>query len=66
MMEYALGDGGGKLIKDSMITTIINIDGTLISQSGGKETGTNSVTFKTPLIRLLLLDKPIEYSIKFK
>jgi len=66
MMEYALGDGGGALIKESMITTSINIDGTLISQTGGKITGKNAVTFETPLIRLLLLDKPIEYSIKFK
>lgn len=66
MMEYALGDGGGKLIKESMITTTINIDGTLVSQTGGEETGKNSVTFETPLIRILLLDEPIEYSIKFK
>ncbi|MBI9106554.1 MAG: hypothetical protein JEZ04_07380 [Spirochaetales bacterium] len=66
MMEYALGDGGGKLIKESMITTIINIDGKLISQTGGRVSGKNSVTFETPLIRLLLLDKPIEYSIKFE
>ena len=64
-MEYALGDGGGDLIKDSVITTTININGTLISQKGGKVKG-NSVTFETPLIRILLLDKPIEYSIRFK
>ena len=65
MMEYALGAGGGDLIKKSMITTKINIDGTLISQKGGTANG-NSVTFETPLIRILLLDKPIEYSIRFK
>lgn len=65
MMEYALGDGGGDLIKNAMITTTININGKLISQTGGTAKG-NSVTFKTPLIRILLLDKPIEYSIRFK
>ncbi len=65
MMEYALGDGGGKLIQESTITTIINIDGKLISQTGGTAKG-NSVTFKTPLIRILMLDEPIEYSIRFK
>lgn len=65
MMEYALGDGGGELIQDSMITTTINIDGTLISQKGGKAKG-NSVVFETPLVRVLLLDKPIEYVIRFK
>ena len=66
MMEYALGDGGGKLIKDSIITTTINIEGKLISQIGGKVSGGNSVIFETPLIRLLLLDEPIEYSINFE
>ena len=66
MMEYALGDGGGQLIKKSMISTTINIDGKLISQSGGEVSGKNSVTFNTPLIRLLLLDEPIHYSIKFE
>ena len=65
MMEYALGEGGGELISNSTITTKINIDGNLISQSGGTAKG-NTVTFETPLIRLLLLDRPIEYSIRFK
>jgi len=65
MMEYALGDGGGELIRESMITTVINIDGTLISQKGGTAKG-HSVTFETPLIRILLLDQPIEYVIRFK
>ncbi len=65
MMEYALGDGGGDLIRNSIITTTINIKGKLISQKGGTAKG-NSVTFETPLIRVLLLDKPIEYSIRFK
>ncbi|MDC7226590.1 MAG: hypothetical protein PQJ61_07475 [Spirochaetales bacterium] len=65
MMEYALGEGGGELISNSMITTVINIDGTLISQTGGTANG-NSVTFETPLIRVLMLDQPIEYSITFK
>ena len=61
----ALGDGGGDLIRNSMITTTIKIDGKLISQKGGKAKG-NSVTFETPLIRVLMLDQPIEYSIRFK
>lgn len=65
MMEYALGDGGAKLIKESIITTKINIKGSLISQRGGTISG-NAVIFRTPLIRLLMLDEPIEYSIKFK
>jgi hypothetical protein len=66
MMEYALGDGGGELIKKSMITTEITIDGNLISQKGGTVSEKNTVVFETPLIRLLLLDKPIEYSIRFR
>lgn len=65
MMEYALGDGGGEMIRKSVITTTINVDGTLISQKGGTAKG-NSVTFETPLIRILLLDEPIEYTIRFK
>jgi hypothetical protein len=37
----------------------------LVSQSGGTITP-GGVTFKVPLIRVLLLDKPLDYSLVFK
>ena len=66
MMEYALGDGGGRLIKESVIQTVIRVDGRIISQKGGRKESDSTVVFETPLIRLLLLDKPVEYSIRFR
>ncbi len=66
LIEYALGEGGSELLSKSYITTVIKVKGTIVSQKGGTKTGPDTVSFKTPLIRVLLLDKPIDYSITFK
>jgi hypothetical protein len=43
----------------------IDPEGDIISQTGGTVSG-GAVTFRIPLLRLLVLDKPLDYSVTFK
>ncbi len=65
LIELAMGEEGALALQKSFLETTIKIKGTLISQSGGTVTG-DGVVFKIPLIRILLLDKPLEYSLVFR
>jgi hypothetical protein len=65
LMDLALGDGGAESVRNAYIETKVNVRGTLVSQSGGTVTP-GGVTFSVPLIRVLLLDKPLDYSLVFK
>jgi hypothetical protein len=65
LMDLALGDGGADAVRNGYIETKVNVRGTLVSQSGGTVTP-GGVTFTIPLIRVLLLDKPLDYSLVFK
>jgi hypothetical protein len=65
LMDLALGEGGADSVSDSYIETKVTVRGTLISQTGGK-ISPGSVTFTIPLIRVLLLDKPLDYALVFK
>ncbi len=65
LMDLALGDGGADSVRNSYIETKVTVRGTLVSQTGGK-ISPGGVTFTIPLIRVLLLDKPLGYSLVFK
>ncbi|MGA2477300.1 MAG: hypothetical protein ABSG63_00955 [Spirochaetia bacterium] len=65
MIKFSLGDDGPGLLKKSFITLTIDPEGEIISQSGGTVNG-GTVVFRIPLIRLLVLDKPLDYSVSFK
>ncbi len=65
LMDLALGEGGADSVREAYIETRVNVRGTLVSQSGGMITP-GGVTFTVPLIRVLLLDKPLDYSLVFK
>jgi len=65
MIELALGEEGSEMLKASTIETRVAVKGTLVSQQGGSVSG-NTVTFRIPLLRVLLLDKPVDYSIVFR
>jgi hypothetical protein len=64
MIDLALGEGGAAALKASSIETTINIQGKLVSQTGGTATA-DGVVFRIPLIRVLLLDKPLDFSIAY-
>jgi len=65
LMELALGEGGAESVQDSYIETRVAVKGELISQSGGTVSN-NGVVYRIPLIRVLLLDQPLDYSLQFK
>lgn len=65
MMEYALGEEGPDLIKRSSVSLTIKVQGTVVSHRGG-EPVPGGVRFNIPLIRILLLDKPIDLSLDYR
>lgn len=64
MMVYVLGKSGPAALKASTIDITVTVPGGLVSQQGGVRKG-NTVQFRIPLSRLLLLAKPLDYSITF-
>lgn len=65
LMDLVLGEGGADSVRNSSIETKVTVKGTLVSQSGGT-ISPGGVTFTVPLIRVLLLDEPLDYSLVFK
>jgi len=65
MMEYAMGAEGPKAIRNASIDLTVRVEGEILSQTGGSLSGGTAV-FHFPLIRLLLLDKPIDLSVTYR
>ncbi len=66
MMKFALGEKGPDAIKASYITVTVKCEGRIISQEGGKVTHPNIVVFKIPLLKMLLLNQPLDYAVTFE
>jgi hypothetical protein len=64
MVRFSIGDDAPALLKKSFITLTLDPEGEILSQSGGEITG-GAVVFRIPLLRLLVLDKPLDYSVTF-
>ena len=65
MMQFALGDQAPAQIVDSWVEVEVAIDGTVVAQQGGELTETG-VLFRIPLLRILVLDQPLDYSVTFR
>ncbi len=65
LITLAFGEEGAEGLKKSVIQLKVNVQGTIVSQSGGRIVG-NSVIFDIPLIRVLTLNEPLRYHIIFK
>ena len=65
MVELAFGEATARGLTKSFIELKVNIEGTIIGQTGGKIQG-RSVVFKVPLIDVLLLNEPLEYTVVFR
>ena len=63
ILEYAIGAEGIEGLKKSYIILKVNVDKDVIDTNGVKNK--NSVEFKIPLVRVLILDKPIDYFLTF-
>lgn len=66
MIEFFFGEDGPQGVLDSSLDMIINVNGTVLEQQGGTKIDGNTVEFKIPLIRILLLDKNLVYSLTYK
>jgi len=65
MLEYALGEKGPPGVLNSEIKLTVNVEGEVLDQQGGKfENG--KVVFRIPLIKVLVLNEPLEYGIQFR
>ncbi len=65
MIEFSLGEEGPPLLKKAFVTLTVRPEGEILSQSGGTIVN-GSVVFRIPLIRILVLDRPLDYSVTFK
>jgi hypothetical protein len=65
LIDLALGDGGSAALKASFIETTVTVKGKVVAQTGGTPVA-GGVAFRIPLLRVLLLDKPLDYSLTFK
>jgi len=66
MIEFFFGDDGPAGVSDSMLNLTIHVNGTVVDQEGGRKLSPQKVEFNVPLIRILLLDRNLEYSITYK
>jgi hypothetical protein len=65
MIRFSIGDDGPGLLKKSFLVLTIHPEGVIVSQTGGT-VAAGAVTFRIPLLRLLVLDKPLDYAVSFK
>jgi len=64
-MEFTLGEEGPEALKKSAVEIAVTVNGTLVSQKGGTVKG-NTVTFRIPLLKVLMLDEPLDYEVVFR
>jgi hypothetical protein len=65
MVELAFGEDGAEGLHRSFIELKVNVQGSVISQQGGIIRD-NSVIFKIPIIKVLTMNEPLQYSIVFR
>jgi hypothetical protein len=65
MMQFALGDESRLGIKGSFLFMDVNVKGKIVDQIGGIVVDQDTVRFQIPLLRILLLDEPESFSVRF-
>ena len=65
MIRFSIGDEAPGLARKSSITIRVRPDGDIVSQAGGVASG-DEVVFQVPLLRVLLLDAPLDFSLTFR
>ena len=66
MMQFVLGDGGPPAILDSEVKVRVQVEGRVVEQQGGELQEDGSVLITIPLLRILVLDQPLDYRIVFE
>ena len=66
MMEFALGTESRLGILESVLDLTVRVDGEIVSQDGGRITGSDSVVFRIPLLPVLMLKEELSYSVEYR
>lgn len=66
MMGFVLGDEGPPAIKDSTVTVRLVVDGRILEHDGGELQDDGSLLLTIPLLRILVLDEPLDYTVVFE
>ena len=66
MMGFVLGDDGPPAIKDSTVTVRLVVDGRIVEHDGGELQDDGSLLLTIPLLRILVLDQPLDYTVVFE
>ena len=66
MIEFFFGDDGPSGILDSNLEMVLHVDGTITDHDGGQKLSADKIEFNVPLIRILLLDRNLVYSVTYK
>lgn len=65
MIGFSIGEEAPGQLRRSFITLTVRPEGEIVSQSGGT-VGGGAVVFRIPVLRVLVLDKPLDYSVTFR
>jgi hypothetical protein len=65
MIRFSMGDAAPGLLKKSFFTLTVRPEGQIVSQAGGTM-GNGAVVFRIPVLRALVLDRPLEYSVTYR
>ncbi len=65
MIRFSIGDDAPALLKKSFFTLTVRPEGEILSQVGGTVSA-GVVTFRIPVLRMLVLDRPLVYSVTYR
>lgn len=65
MIRFSMGEAAPSLLRKSFFTVTVRPEGQIVSQAGGT-LGDGAVVFRIPLLRILVLDRPLEYSVTYR
>ena len=66
MMQFVLGDDGPPAILDAEVKVRVQVEGRVVEQQGGALQEDGSVLITIPLLRILVLDQPLDYRVVFE
>ncbi|OQX29964.1 MAG: hypothetical protein B0D92_00935 [Spirochaeta sp. LUC14_002_19_P3] len=66
MMEFVLGEQSREGIQLSSLELVIHVEGSIIDQKGGRLADKNTVVYRIPMLPVLMLKKPLEYSLRYR
>jgi len=65
MIRFSIGDAAPGLLRKSFFTLTVHPAGEILSQSGGT-VADGAVVFRIPVLRVLVLDRALEYSVTYR